>query len=422
MVRGCRQSVPTETAAPYWSAVTTVTGDGEGPAFLDLSSDGYDADPHGAHRAARRRAWYAETPMGRMALRHAEVSALLRDRRLAELGGRALAMVGITDGPLWDWWTTMLFSQDGESHQRLRRLVSTAFTPRSVEQSRPALRAVAERLLAPLAPGAEVELVSAFCAPFAASVIGELLGIDPADHGRFFAASDDLALAFTGQLATERDRIEAGLSALCDYAADLVTDRRRRPGDDLLSRLVAAEDAGERLTAGELVMLVTILIFGGLDTTRCQLACAAATFCERPDQWRLLAERPDLAGRAAEEILRFEPAGAGAPRVAVCDFEFGGVAFAGGDIVLPSTMAANRDPDAFIEPDRFDVTAQRGTGQLTFGGGAHYCLGAALARAELVEVLSLLPRRMPDLRLAGEPRWRRLATIRGPEHLPVVFG
>jgi cytochrome P450 len=270
VARGRRFSDPTGTGAPYWSAVTTVTWDGEGPAFLDLFSDGYDADPHGAHRAARRQAWYAETPMGRMALRHAEVSALLRDRRLAELGGRALAMVGITDGPLWDWWTTMLFSQDGESHQRLRRLVSTAFTPRSVEQSRPAVRAIAERLLAPLDPGAEIELVSAFCAPFAASVIGELLGIDRAGHGRFFAASDDLALASTGQLAIERDRIEAGLSALCDYAADLVADRRRRPGDDPLSRLVAAGDAGGRLTAGELVMLMTILIFGGLDTTGCR--------------------------------------------------------------------------------------------------------------------------------------------------------
>ena len=389
-------------------------------AFIDTYSAGYDDDVHGAHRQAREADWYATTPMGVMALRYAEVNSLLKDRHLGELGERALLMAGITDGPLWDWWTIMLFSQDGPEHLRLRRLIAKAFTPSHIEGQRRFIAELADRLADRLVDEGTFEFVSTFAAPFAVGAIGHLLGMDPADHERFYQASSDLALSFTGQLGEQRERIEGGLAVLYDYADALVTDRRRRPGDDLVSQLIAAEEAGDRLSHDELLMLITILIFGGLDTTQCQFACALSTFADYPDQWRLLAAEPGRARQAAEEILRYEPAGAGAPRVATTPFEFGGLSLAEGDIVHPSTLAANRDPRTFADPDVFDITRERDSTQLTFGGGFHYCAGAALARAELEEALPVLARRLPVVVPAGPAEWRKLASIRGPEVLPLA--
>jgi cytochrome P450 len=389
--------------------------------FIDTYSDEYDSDVHTAHRNAREIAWYATTPAGVMALRHAEVNELLRDRRLGEMREYALESMGITEGPLWEWWRLMLFSQGGEGHSRLRRLVSKAFTPRKVELMRPAISEIAQRLIDGLDGRDSCEFVSEFAAPFAVSVIGHLLGIDESEHDRFYAASNDLALAFTGQIAQERPRIERGLAVLQAYADELIAKRRQHPVGDLVSDLIAAEEQGDRLSEAEVQMLITILIFGGLDTTQCQFACAIATFARHPDQWRLLAERSDLASLAAEEILRYEPAGAGAPRRVEESFDFQGLHFEEGDTVFPSSMAANRDPRAFETPEVFDITRSRNTTQLTFGGGLHYCLGAALARAELEEALPLLARRLSNLAVAGDVQWRKLATIRGPEVLPISY-
>jgi cytochrome P450 len=393
----------------------------EAARFIDTYSADYDENAHEVHREARSAAWYARTPMGVMAVRYAEVNSLLKDRRLGELGEHALIAAGITEGDLWDWWTTMLFSQDGASHLRLRRLIAKAFTPKSVEQMRPAIAGIANRLVDTLDPDHGCEFVSSFAAPFAVAVIGHLLGIEEADYDQFYRASSDLALAFTGQIGEQRQRIEAGLAVLNEYATELVAARRLHPTADLVSELIDAEEGGDRLSEAELRMLITILIFGGLDTTQCQLACAVVTFAEHPDQWKLLSERPDLAPQAAEEVLRFEPAGAGAPRRALTEFEFQGLHFGTGDVVHPSSLAANRDPRVFDEPDQFDISRSRAASHLTFGGGLHYCVGAALARIELEEALSILTRRLPDLGPDGPAQWRKLATIRGPEVLPISF-
>ena len=394
---------------------------GQEPHYIDLYSEAYDNDVHAAHGRAREAAWYATTPMGIMAVRYAEVNSLLKDHRLGELGGRALLGLGITEGPLWDWWNLMLFSKDGDEHLRLRRLIASAFTPRKVEQMRPVIRDIANGLVDRLKGQGECEFVSTFAAPFAIAAIGHLLGSKESDYDKIYRASSDLALAFTGQIGEQRERIEGGLAVLNSYADDLIAEHRRHPAADLVSDLIAVEEGGDRLSESELRMLITILIFGGLDTTQCQFACAIAVFAEHPDQWELLAAHPDLAPGATEEILRYEPAGAGAPRRAVTDFAFEGLDFHEGDVVFPSTMAANRDPRVFEDADTFDITRPRGATQLTFGGGFHYCLGAALARAELEEALPVLAQRLVGLGPAGQAEWRKLATIRGPEFLPVSF-
>jgi hypothetical protein len=390
--------------------------------FLDTYASAYDDDIHHAHAEARERAWCAATPMGYLALRYDDVSRLTADPRLREMGTDGLAAAGITSGPLWDWWGLIMFNREDQEHARLRRLVSRAFTPRSVEQMRPAVRDTAGRLAQNLADAGRCDFVETFAAPFSVQVIAELLGIPAEETVGFAAAAADVAIAFTAQVGAQRARVERGLAQLSASADDLVARRRRDPVDDLVSRLIAARDGADRLSEDELRAMITVLVFGGQDTTQCQLACALSTFLDHPDQWDALSRDPSLAATAAEEVLRYEPAGAGAPRVAVEGFSYGDIDIAAGDVVLPSIPAGNRDPRAFVAADRFDIAATRSRSPLTFGGGPHYCLGAALARIELQEALPVLASRIPDVAADGRVEWRRFATIRGPERLPITVG
>jgi len=389
--------------------------------FIDTLSPTYDADIHAAHCAARARHWYAGTPVGIIVLRHEDVRALLHDRRWRELGAAALGMAGIHSGPLWEWFHQILSNQEGEEHARLRRLVSQAFTPRSVDRLRPVMQATANEFVDRFAGAGRCEFVSAFAAPYPVRVIGALLGVPPDDFARFHAWSTDLSLAFGSRIAEERPRIEAALVSLSGYVDELLAERRRSPGPDLISGLIAAEEQGDRLSADELRAMITVLIFGGQDTTQCQLACALATFLAHPEQWEQLAKDPGLAASATEEILRYEPAGSGSPRIASEDFRYRELDVKAGLIALPSGPAANRDPAVYADPDRFDIKRRPVEPHLTFGGGVHYCLGAALARAELQEALPILAQRLLGLRADGPTAWRTGSLIRGPEQLPVSF-
>src|SRR5262245_56712834 len=357
-----------------------------------------------------------------LVLRHEDVRAVLHDRRWRELGAAALSMAGITSGPLWEWFGQILSNKEGEAHARLRRLVSQAFTPRSAERLRPAMRATAEEFIDRFIGAERCEFVADFAAPYPVRVIGALLGVPPGDFARFHAWSTDLSLAFGSRISEELPRIEAALGNLSEYVAGLLAERRRTPGPDLISGLIAAEEQGDRLSTDELRAMVTVLIFGGQDTTQCQLACALATFLRHPEAWALLAREPGLAASATEEILRFEPAGSGSPRIARESFRYREREVKECTIALPAGPAANRDPAVYPEPDCFDITRRPAEPQLTFGGGVHYCLGAALARAELQEALPILARRLPRLRADGPAPWRTGALIRGPERLPLAFG
>ena len=389
--------------------------------FIDTLDPAYDADIHAAHRRAREQSWYARTPAGILLLRYDDVYALVRDRRWRELGADALAMAGIMSGPLRDWFGQIISNQEGATHTRLRRLVSQAFTPRSADRLRPFMREAAHELIDRFTGQGACELVAAFAAPYPVRVIGALLGVPPGDFERFHGWSTDLSLAFGSRIAEERPRIEAALASLSDWADRVLAERRRTPGPDLISALIAAEEAGDRLGGDELRAMITVLIFGGQDTTQCQIACGVATFLRHPDQWKRLADDPGVAASAVEEVLRYEPAGSGSPRVATEDLRLHDLDVKAGTIALPSGPAANRDPAAYADPDRFDVARRPAQPNLTFGGGEHYCLGAALARAELQEALPILARRLGPIAAAGPIEWRHGSLIRGPERLPLRF-
>jgi cytochrome P450 len=213
------------------------------------------------------------------------------------------------------------------------------------------------------------------------------------------------------------------MAALDDYVRAMVDERRHTPADDLLSRLIAAEEQGDRMSTDELIMMTEAVLMAGTDTTRNQLACSVALLAEHPDQWARLAAEPELASRAVEETMRYLGTVRATMRIASEDITLRDVVIPTGTLVMTSFVSANRDPSVWDDPHRFDIAREPATDpQLTFGSGVHYCMGAALARAELQEALPILARRMPDLRVDGDIEWKPSTVgIWGPARLPLVF-
>jgi cytochrome P450 len=364
--------------------------------------------------------WLVRTPMGGLVIRRDKVQALLADRHLRSSLLDIIRMQGVTDGLLFERVASSLLAIEGVDHTRVRQLVSRAFTPKATEPHRPHMREVLAELVEPLRPGGRCEFMADVAEHYPIRVMCHLLGVPDEDHERFAAWNKAVTWALGFQLAAHRDEVEWGMDGMDSYVLGLVEARRREPRDDLVTALVEAEEQGDRLSDAELRTLIASLLFAGYDTTRNQLGLAMFMFAEHPSQWALLRERPELAGPAVEEVMRFRGAVGVAPRIVAEDLEIDGYSLPAGTILSLSTSSANHDPAAFVDPDSFDITVPREP-QLTFGGGPHYCLGANLARAEMQEALPFLAAAMPGIALDGEPTWRPPFGIFGPETLPLRF-
>jgi cytochrome P450 len=375
-----------------------------------------------AIKAARAEHWLARTDMGYSVMGLADVTAVLRDKRFHS----ALSMIQRSPELADTEWAQSrgqsILTMEGDSHARLRRLVAPAFTPASANRLRPTMRAVVNELFDNVAAKGECDLVADVCEPYPIPIICELLGAPPQDWKLFSAWATDIFRIFNNNVLEDLPLIERAGRELTAYVTEMVTERRADPRDDLLSDLIAIEEEGDRLSIEEMTMLATAVLMAGTDTTRNQLACSVALFSEHPDQWALLAERPELAPRAVEESMRYLGAVRGTARIASEDIVYRDVLFPTGTLVSTSLAGANRDPEAFDDPDTFDITRERATAQMTFGSGIHFCMGAALARAELQEALPLLAQRMPGLTRNGDIEWKPSTFgIWGPARLPLRF-
>ncbi|MGH3802355.1 MAG: cytochrome P450 [Pseudonocardiaceae bacterium] len=370
-------------------------------------------------RAAADAGWWARTPIGIAVLRYQECLALLRDRRLRHGMRDLLTSYGVTSGAFSDWLSTMLLTLEGEPHQRQRRLVSTAFTQRSIDRLRTFMRAKAHELIGGFAGNGRCEFMTAFADPYPAGVIAELLGIPAERFTAFLGWATDMGLGFSPAAAAEQARIDAAVTGLYTCCDDLTAQRRANPGQDLISALIATETDGQHLTTDELRVMINTLVFAGQDTTRNQLGLAMTTFTQHPEQWRLLAQQPELASTAVEELMRVNPATPIITRLATEDFTFQNVDIPAGTHLTLFIATANTEPDTFGDAP-FDITAQRPT-QLTFGGGIHYCLGNWLARIEMREALPILASRLGDIALDGPVPSRPHLGITGPITLPLRF-
>jgi cytochrome P450 len=386
------------------------------------------ADGNFDQRRARRtdlgdEHWLVRNAFGYAVLHYDDCVGVLRDKRWHSASGRIPELMGITRQDFLDRQSGSILSAEGDEHVRLRRLVAPAFNPRNADRLRPFMREVMNELIDPVAPNGRAEFVADVTEPYPIPIICELLGAPRSDWQLFSRLASDVLEIFSADLADKIDLVMAAQEELDAYTRDLIAARRSVPRDDLLTDLIAVEEAGDKLSNDELVMMVNAVIVGGTDTTRNQLGCAVALFADHPEQWALLAERPELAPRAVEEAMRYFGAVRGTARFASADIEYRGVLFPAGTFISIGLAEANREGSVFAEPETFDITKPApDQPQLTFGSGIHYCLGASLARAELQEALPLLARRMPNLRLDGEVTWKPDGVgIFGPARMPITF-
>jgi cytochrome P450 len=363
--------------------------------------------------------WLARVPLGYLTLDRDAGEFFLRSKSATFPGQMIADMFGVGPGPLREEMDNNILHLDGARHQRLRNVLNPFFTPRASQRWRTTMHDLIADISADVLPDGRCEFVSTVAQRYPAEVIATIVGAPRTDAPRLHEWSHWMQSQFDGPtLLTERDRIEAAVADFYEWCDALIAVRREDARDDLISVLIAAQDA-ERLTDVDLRNLVLDVIAGGVDTTHAQLAHAMRLFAEHPDQWALLAEQPELAGAAVEEVLRHEPVTPFGARILTDGVSYRDVEFPAGTVILVGAVTANRES---IDPPEFDITAERKNARLlTFGAGVHFCVGQNFAYAELEEALLHLAPRMPGLRLDGEPEFGTVQGIYGLGALPLAW-
>jgi cytochrome P450 len=383
----------------------------------------FAGDPFAQYRRLRAEDPVHRSPLGAWFIsRYADAHALLRDRRL----GRDFSVflnAQMGDTPLRRMLGSTMLYNDPPHHTRLRTLVSKAFTPRAVEAMAPRISTMVDDLLDAVAAAGRMDVVADLAYPLPVQVICDMVGIPRADHAILRTWSRDFAA--TLEFVLPPDVLARGNAAAVgstDYLRALIRERRQRPADDVLTRLIAAEEEGQTLSEEEIISTCMLLFSAGHETTTGLIGNAVLTLLRHPEQMQRLATEPGRIRDAVLEFLRYEPSIHMTSRMAVADVEAGGTTIAAGDVVVVLLAAANRDPDRFADPDTFDV-GRVDNEPLTFGGGLHHCLGNALARLETEIAIATLLRRCPALRRADTdpPTWLDTVTIRGLKKLDVAF-
>jgi pimeloyl-[acyl-carrier protein] synthase len=348
---------------------------------------------------------------------YGEVAAALADPRVSRGGGPR-------EGDLLTrLLTRMMLFTDPPGHTRLRALANRAFTPRRVEALRPRIAAIVDELLAPVEEG-EWELIEGLAYPLPVIVIAEILSLPAGDRALFKRWSDDVIAVAAGRAASPELREQALRSAteLAEYFAGLVDELRARPNDTLLSGLVEAEEGSTRLSEDELLANAILLLMNGHETTTFAIGNGMHSLLRHPSELVRLRDDPGLIAGAVEEILRYDGSiqmrGASARE----DFELGSREIRAGQVVWLAIGATGRDPRMFREPNRFDI-GRSPNRHLQFGRGAHFCIGAALARAEIEFAVGGLLGRFRRIELAAaEIEWHQIDVFRGPKALPLALG
>jgi cytochrome P450 len=353
---------------------------------------------------------------------YAMVERILRDRRFSSspVHARAYRPPPYAEGdPRAELPDSLLFI-DPPDHTRLRRLVSSAFTPKAIADLEPEIRDATGRLLDAVDAAAGFDLIEALAFPLPIAVICRLLGVPAEDQARFRTWGHDAAATLEPQTrrVAESDSRSSEL-ALTAYLQDLVAKRRADPDDSLLSALIAAEEEGDRLTSAELVSTAMLLLVAGFETTVNLIGNGAVALLREQEQWRRLGDEPDLIPGAIEELLRYDSPVQMTSRIATEDLDVDGVPIRKGTPVIVAIGGANHDPEVFDEPGRLMIDRPNASRHLSFSLGIHHCVGAALARLEGRVAIEELTRRFPTLELAGTPVRRPLLVLRGFEHVPV---
>lgn len=387
-------------------------------AFLDFNQAGFSIRSAEVMRA-RENHWYAKTPFSIAVLRYADVNALLKDRRLYQGTRRWPAHYGITEGLLSDWWQTMLLSVEGQDHLRLRKLANPAFSARIIEPLTGYFAELANELIDGFCERGSCEFMHEFAEPFSARVITGLLGIPKQNWRKLADLATELGYVFSVTIKENLAAIEHGLQGILDISQALIDARRGTQADDFVGTLVTASLDDTKITAAELLSLVSMVVFAGFDTTRNQIGLAMQTFSEHPDQWQKLGTNPALARQAVEEVMRVNPTITWVSREAAEDFQYRELTIVKGTTVHLLTIPAGSDPRK-LEAAEFDIEKERPP-HFGFGGGMHHCIGHLVARLDMTEAFKALAARLPDMRVSAEAMYLPDSGNTGPTHMPITF-
>lgn len=387
-------------------------------------------DPYPLYARLRAEApvYYSEVRQGWLVTRYQDVIAGFRDGRLSarrtsfysqQLPAEIRELIAPVVRNLASW----AFLSDPPEHTRLRGLINKAFTPRMTEGLRPRVQALVDELLDAMRGKGPVDIIAELASPLPVIVIGEMLGLPREDRHRLKSWSDALA-AFMGPARKTPALFQTaarGVLEMEEYLRQVIAERRKCPGEDLISKLLVAEEQGTILNEQELLSTCTMVLFGGHETTTHLIGNAVNALLEHPDQLEVLRREPDAVASVVEEVLRYDSPIQRQIRLAAEDMEVGGQRIQKGQGVILMIGAANRDPAQFPEPDRLDVLRKENR-HLSFGMGTHFCVGSSLGRMEAQLALGALARRFPGLeRAGGAPRRLENLTIRGFESLPVAL-
>lgn len=380
---------------------------------------------HDEMRALREQSWIARAdPVGWIVLDREAVAFFLRTPQANFPGTMMLEVQGITEGPIWERMRGNLLDLRGEDHKRQRKLVQPAFSRKEADKLRPVIRRELQKLWEEVEGEGGCDFVESFARPLPARMIAAVMGAPLEDGPQLGRWANLIQGQFDPvKVATMLPELEQASTEFVVYVDDLIVARKGDPRDDLITKLIEAEEDGDRLSEEEMGHLVSAVLVGGVDTTQAQLAHGIRLLSAHEEQWSLLASDPEgMAAAAAEEVLRHEPITPLTARVTLEEIEYRGVRFPENTVILACSLTANHDPEAYADAESFDIAADRGRAKpLTFGAGPHFCLGANLARAELEEAFAFLATRMKDLKPAGEPAYDTPLGVHGLHALPISF-
>ncbi len=402
----------------------------EPEAKYDLTSPRYFADPHAIFRRMRADdpVYWHPTLKAWFLVRYDDVQHILRDPRFSttrpDLYGRDLPP---TMEAKWQFvnrfLSDMLLFKDGPIHTRSRSLIGKAFTSKAVEALRPFIQKTVDDRIDAVRSHGRMEVIEQLAVPLPVSVISRMLGIPEADFPRFKAWADDFFAVRSSTMSAAElvERAHRGIVGLSEYLRDVLEERTRHPGDDLLSLLVHAKEQGNVLSGDEIVATSALLLLAGYETTTHLISNGLLALFEHPDQLQKLRADPELAAGAVEEFLRYNSAVFQLARRAREQVEIDGHVIHEGDLVVGLLHAANRDPARFTDADRLNITRENNY-HVGFGYGPHICVGAPIARMETLIAINTILQRLPEIALASTAlEWSTSFTIRGVRALPVTF-
>lgn len=396
--------------------------------MLDISDPTFKADPYVIYDYVRAEKPLIKIPfVGRqtawLVTRYADVLALLRDPRFVKNPRNA----GLKKDKVAIWipefarpLSQNMLDLDAPDHTRLRALVQKAFTPRMVEQLRPRIETLTAELLHKAKHERQFDLISTYALPVPLTIISELFGIAPNQRDKFHQWVNTL---FSISSLTDMARVMPTLWSLMRFLRQLVQERRRDPQDDLTTALVQAEEAGEQLSEDEVIAMIFLLLSAGHETTVNLIGSGTLALIQHPDQCQRLRENPSMIKSAVEELARFvSPVECSTERYAREDVTWHGITIRRGDLVLGSLNSANHDEQQFAQPKELDLEREQNR-HVAFGIGAHFCVGAPLAKLEAQVAFTALLEHYPNLQLAvptEQLRWRKNLFLRGLQALPLV--